>query len=153
VLVHSPGWKARLGAIKDLRCPRCLHGRVFPRGWRQLEMYYACPECGVVFGRENGYFTGAMIVSYLLAVPLLAVLTVITLLVTGLRFDLVILIAAVYFLPFVPALFRYSRVIWMHFDRVVDPTLESEQFVERRPPMLGPHDIADDARPRADSAA
>jgi hypothetical protein len=153
VLVGSAGWKARLGAIKDLRCPRCLRGRVFPRGWRQLGMYYACPECGVVFGRENGYFTGAMMVSYLLAVPLLAMLTVITLVVTGLRFDLAILIAAVYFLPFVPALFRYSRVIWMHFDRVVDPTLESEQFVERGPPMLGPHDIPDDAQPRADSAA
>jgi hypothetical protein len=126
-------------------------------------MYYACPECGVVFGRENGYFTGAMIVSYMLAVPLLALLTMVVELVTGWRFDLVLLVATVYFLPFVPAVFRYSRVIWMHFDRAVDPTLESEQFVERqRPllgspepgaPMLGPHDLADDAPSRADPAA
>ena len=125
-------------------------------------MYYACPECGVVFGRENGYFTGAMIVSYLLAVPLLAVLTTVILLVTGWRFDLVMLVATVYFLPFVPAVFRYSRVIWMHFDRAVDPTLESEQFLEPQPmlgqpklgpPMLGPHDFADDAQPRPDPAA
>jgi hypothetical protein len=73
--------------------------------------------------------------------------------VTGWRFDLVLLIAAAYFLPFVPALFRYSRVIWMHFDRAVDPTLESEQFVELRQPMLGPHEFPDDARPRTDTAA
>jgi hypothetical protein len=94
-------------------------------------MYYACPECGVVFGRENGYFTGAMLVSYMLAVPLLALLTLTTELVTGWRFELVLLVAALYFLPFVPAIFRYSRVIWMHFDRVVDPTLESERYLER----------------------
>ena len=104
---------SRLAAIRDLRCPRCLSGRVFPRGWRQLHMYYACPECGVVFGRENGYFTGAMIVSYLLAVPLLALLTLVIWLITGWRFDLILLIATLYFLPFVPAIFRYSRVIWM----------------------------------------
>ena len=95
-------------------------------------MYYACPECGLVFGRENGYFTGAMIVSYIIGVPLVALLTLIVLLVTGWRFDLVILVAAAYFVPFVPAVFRYSRVVWMHFDRVVDPTLESERYVARR---------------------
>jgi uncharacterized protein (DUF983 family) len=127
----AAGTPSRLAAIRDLRCPRCLRGRVFPRGWRQLNMYYACPECGVVFGRENGYFTGAMIVSYLLAVPLLALLTVVIWLITGWRFDLILLIGMLYFLPFVPAIFRYSRVIWMHFDRVVDPTLESEHYVER----------------------
>ena len=94
-------------------------------------MYYACPECGLVFGREEGYFTGAMIVSYVLAVPLLALLTLVVELVTGLRFDLGLLVAGIYFLPFVPAIFRYSRVIWMHFDRVVDPDLGSEHYVQR----------------------
>ena len=92
-------------------------------------MHHACPECGLVFGREEGYFTGAMIVSYILAVPLLALLTLVVELVTGLRFDLGLLVAGIYFLPFVPAIFRYSRVIWMHFDRMVDPTLESERYV------------------------
>ena len=121
----------RLAAIVGSRCPRCLTGRVFPRGWRQVKMFYACPNCGLVFGRENGYFTGAMIVSYMLAVPLLAIMTSVVLWVTGWRFDLALLVAAVYFLPFVPAVFRYSRVIWMHFDRVVDPTEESETYLPR----------------------
>ena len=92
-------------------------------------MHHACPECGLVFGREEGYFTGAMIVSYILAVPLLALLTLVVELVTGLRFDLGLLVAGIYFLPFVPAVFRYSRVIWMHFDRMVDPSVESERYV------------------------
>ena len=120
---------ARLKAIVRQRCPRCFRGRVFPRGWRQLRMYYACPECGLVFGREEGYFTGAMIVSYILAVPVLALLTLVVELLSGWRFDLGLLVAGIYFLPFVPAIFRYSRVIWMHFDRLVDPSDESEQYV------------------------
>jgi len=33
----------------------------------------------------------------------------------------VLLTAGLLFLPFVPAIFRYSRVIWMHFDRALDP--------------------------------
>ena len=95
-------------------------------------MYLACPACGLVFGREEGYFTGAMIVSYMIGVPLLAILTVLVLWITSLRFELALLIAGLYFLPFVPAVFRYSRVIWMHFDRLVDPTMESERYVQPR---------------------
>jgi uncharacterized protein (DUF983 family) len=124
--------RQRLRAIMGLRCPRCLHGQAFPRGWRQVRMNFACPECGLVFGREEGYFTGAMIVSYMIGVPLLAILTVLVLWITSLRFELALLIASLYFLPFVPALFRYSRVIWMHFDRLVDPTVESERYVQPR---------------------
>ena len=111
-------------------------------------MNYACPTCGLVFGREEGYFTGAMIVSYIIAVPLLALLTLAAWWLTQWRFDLVLLIAGAYFLPFAPAVFRFSRVIWMHFDRIVDPSTESERYVS---PMLKRHD--DDPEHRTDSAA
>ena len=50
-----------------LRCPRCLAGRVY-RGL--LTMNERCPQCGLTFEREPGYFTGAMYASYLLALPL-----------------------------------------------------------------------------------
>jgi uncharacterized protein (DUF983 family) len=125
----AAGWRARLSAIARQRCPRCLKGRVFRGG---LRMYYACPECRVIYGRENGYFTGAMIVSYMLAVPLLGLFCVLIWLATGWRTEIVILVAGLLFLPFVPPVFRYSRVIWMHFDRVVDANLESERYA---PPL------------------
>ncbi len=82
-----------------------------------MRMYYACPECRVIYGRESGYFTGAMIVSYILAVPVLAVLTAVIALFTGWRFDVVLLIAGLYFLIFLPMLFRYSR----HLDALRSP--------------------------------
>ncbi len=97
-------------------------------------MYEACPECRVIFGRENGYFTGAMIVSYVLAVPLLAALTLLVAAVTHWSAEIDLLAAGVLFLAFVPPLFRYSRVVWMHFDRVVDPSLESERYARVRRP-------------------
>ena len=86
-----------------------------------------CPVCHLRFGRESGYFTGAMYVSYALAVPTLIVITVI-LVILWYRFVpewplyWVFLLAAVLFLPLVPAVFRYSRIIWIHLDRYIDPT-------------------------------
>jgi hypothetical protein len=96
-------------------------------------MYSACPACGLIFGRENGYFTGAMIVSYILAVPLLSLLCWLAWLVTGWPVEWVILVGGLYFLPFAPAIFRSSRVIWIHFDRLVDANPESERYAVRKP--------------------
>jgi ABC-type transport system involved in cytochrome c biogenesis permease component len=95
-------------------------------------MNEACPECRVIFGRENGYFTGAMIVSYILGVPLIAALALLVAAVTHWSPEISILIAGLLFLPLVPPIFRYSRVVWMHFDRMVDPSLESERYAPPR---------------------
>ena len=95
-------------------------------------MYQACPECRVIYGRENGYFTGAMIVSYMLAVPILAALALLVANFTHWSAEIDILAAGVLFLPLVPPLFRYSRVIWMHFDRMVDSDPESEHYAPPR---------------------
>jgi uncharacterized protein (DUF983 family) len=109
----KPPLSARARAAFRQRCPRCLEGRVF-RG--MLDMYERCPVCGYVFGREPGYFTGAMYVSYTLAVPLLALLCLLVWLPTGWSLEWVVGLATLLLLPFVPAIFRYSRVVWMHLD-------------------------------------
>lgn len=82
-----------------------------------------CPVCGLDFGREPGYFTVAMFVSYALGVPILGII------ILALRYGLfldwqlhwVLALATVLFLPLVPAIFRYSRIIWIHLDRYLDP--------------------------------
>ena len=94
-------------------------------------MYQACPECRVIYGRENGYFTGAMIVSYMLAVPILGLLALGVSYFSHWSPEISILVAGVLFLPLVPPLFRYSRVVWMHFDRMVDSDPESERYVNK----------------------
>jgi uncharacterized protein (DUF983 family) len=112
-------WRTRLLAVARGRCPRCRTGRIF-RAW--LAMHPTCPVCRLRFEREPGYFTGAMYVSYMLALPVVAACTGLVLLAAPrLSFEATVLVAALLFLPFVPAVFRYSRILWIHFDRTVDP--------------------------------
>ena len=101
-------------AIVFQRCPRCRNGRVFRR---LLAMHEHCPVCGLQFEPEPGYFVGAMYVSYALAVPIYA-LMIITLHVTfpGWSDLRLLLVSLPLFLPCAPAIVRYSRLIWLHFD-------------------------------------
>jgi uncharacterized protein (DUF983 family) len=125
-------WRRHLGAILWQRCPRCLTGRVFAGSVR---MHPVCPVCGLRFEREQGYFLGAMYVSYVLASAVLGVLLLLvsTYLMPDWRLEAALGVAVVPFLFLVPALYRYSRVVWMHFDRWADPTPEPTH----RPPGGG----------------
>lgn len=109
--------RSRWSAILEQRCPRCRAGEIFSG---ILSTRERCPICNLVYEREHGYFTGAMVVSYAVAVPLLALLILLVwLAIRSVEWALVI--ADVLFLPLAPVVFRYSRVIWMHFDRALDP--------------------------------
>ena len=108
----------RLAAVLALRCPRCLDGRIW-RGF--LSMNVACPVCGLVFEREQGYFTGAMVVSYVLAVPILGAIVVALMVLAHLDAVPALLIGDTAYLALVPFIFRYSRVVWLHFDWKIDP--------------------------------
>ncbi len=108
-----------VAAIARQLCPRCRRGRVF-RG--VLAMNEACASCGHRFEREPGFFLGAMYVSYAIAVVLYLLLSILVHLVRPLWSETgVLALALPLFLPFVPLIFRYSRVVWMHFDWALDP--------------------------------
>jgi len=86
-------------------------------------MNETCPECGLRFERERGYFTGAMYISYALTLPAIGALTALLwyVAVPSWSFLGVLALAAALFAPFVPMAFRYSRIIWIHLDRFLDP--------------------------------
>jgi len=107
----------RLLAIITLRCPRCLAGKM----WHgPLTMNQECPVCGLVFEREPGYYTGAMVVSYAIAVPTFG-LIVIALLLAGVEAVVALLVGGAFYLFLAPFIFRYSRVVWLHLDWGIDP--------------------------------
>ncbi len=108
----------RLRAIVGQRCPRCLEGPIW-RGF--LSMNTKCPVCGLVFEREPGYFTGAMVVSYVLAIPVLGAIVIALMTLGGLGAVPALVIGDIAYLALVPLIFRYSRVLWLHFDWSVDP--------------------------------
>ena len=82
-----------------------------------------CPVCGLLFQREEGYYLGAMYVTYVLgAVILAAGYFLARRLLAGWDDFLILNGLCLLYLPLTPALFRYSRTIWIHFERWVCPT-------------------------------
>jgi uncharacterized protein (DUF983 family) len=112
-----------------LRCPRCRRGRMF-RG--VITMNDPCPVCGLVFERETGYFLGAMYISYGIGCIILTVSYFVAAALfptwTGIAIAAVALIP---YPPFIPIIYRYSRVFWVYFDRY-DANDLSAGFVEDR---------------------
>ena len=107
----------KLSAIIRERCPRCTVGPIFTSLFR---MNPRCSRCGLEFEREQGYFVGAMYFSYALA--LVAVLPVIVaMLLLGFGAAPIYAVSCLVLIALSPFLFRYSRVIWIHLDQVIDP--------------------------------
>jgi uncharacterized protein (DUF983 family) len=124
---------ALAGIVKRV-CPRCRRGPIFAALW---VMHDDCPVCGLDFDRgDPGHFTGAMYVSYALAIPLIALLTLIEhLVIPGWSLFRLVLLAAILCLPLIPWLWQYSRVIWIYFDRYFDPEDSPDEAAPGRPPV------------------
>lgn len=113
-----PSSSAFVAALRQ-RCPKCRQGPIF-YGW--INMNDCCPRCGIRFEREAGYFLGAMYFSYPLSVPILGLLILAWhLLLPEWRIEAVIGLAALAYVPFMPLVFRYSRVFWIYFERWASP--------------------------------
>ncbi len=81
-----------------------------------------CPICGLLFQREEGYFFGAMYISYAVSVAILAAIFFpLAALLPNWNSLAVALLATALYLPLTPFLFRYSRVLWIYLDRTIDP--------------------------------
>lgn len=80
-----------------------------------------CSVCSLWFEREEGYFLGAMIVDYSLAMLITAIIGAIVWSFTHWSFEKVCMVAILLFLPAVPAVTRLGRVIWIYIDQFIDP--------------------------------
>ncbi len=80
-----------------------------------------CPRCGLHFEREPGYWTGAMVASYALGVPVLVLILAALWLLTGWDIVPVLIVGDVLFLAAAPFIWRYSRVVWLYLDWLIDP--------------------------------
>ena len=114
--------KVSLGAMLAGRCPRCHKGPIFqPIGRAPLTMKPICPVCGLKFEREPGYFLGAMYISYPLSIIVIGLATlVIHWLWPDLRLDYAVMWSVLPLVVCVPAIVRWSRVLWMHWDPPYD---------------------------------
>jgi hypothetical protein len=78
-----------------------------------------CPVCGALHEREPGYFIGAMYFSYALAILIMVPLFfMFHALLPHWPLLLLPLLPGLIYLPLTPLVYRYSRVLWIYFDRL-----------------------------------
>jgi uncharacterized protein (DUF983 family) len=111
------------------RCPRCRQGKMF-RG--PFTMNDPCPVCGLIFQREEGYFLAAMYVSYLLCVVFLGVGYLLGRWLLRWNDHLLLAALVVLYVPLTPLVFRYSRVVWIYFERAICPSDTSAGSYEKQ---------------------
>ena len=113
----------KIGNMVRGHCPRCGDGDIFRPGIAGLiwAMNETCGVCGLRFMREEGYFLGAMYVSYGLGVITVLPVAMVMAVVLGWHLALALTLMALQTLISVPLFLRYSRVIWLYFDQAFDP--------------------------------
>jgi uncharacterized protein (DUF983 family) len=112
-----------VSAILRQMCPRCRATRIFRKsiiaGFPRMQE--CCPNCGLKFEREQGYFLGAMYISYGLALITIVTIGLLLWAATTWSLQKITLWAILLFLPLAPTLTLFSRVLWIYLDRAIDP--------------------------------
>jgi uncharacterized protein (DUF983 family) len=106
-----------------LRCPYCGRGKLFSHGFTMNDH---CSNCGWIFEREEGYWTGAVAVNLVVAeflaaagaIPL-AIMQASPVLVMGIGVPLVIALPILFY--------RHSKSFWMAFDFMIHPVSLAEK--------------------------
>lgn len=80
-----------------------------------------CPNCNLKFEREEGYFLGAMYVSYALSLLSIGSVSVLLWSLTHWPVSKDVIWALILFLPLAPAMTLFARVLWIYLDQTVDP--------------------------------
>jgi len=85
------------------------------------KMHRRCRVCDLKFEREEGYFLGAMYISYALALVTIVGLAMLLWLATSWSLQKITIVAILLFLPLAPTLTLFSRVLWIYLDWAIDP--------------------------------
>lgn len=107
------------------RCPNCGEKRI----WRSFgQTVLACPGCRLRFEREEGYWTGALIVAIAIVMALLVVVFVIPMILTWPDVPwTLLLIAAFIVLGLSPVvLYPQSKTLWLWLDLKFNPARAEE---------------------------
>lgn len=97
------------------RCPQCGEGLFFESNkLYNLTMNKNCPNCGLNYEHEPGFYLGAMYVSYILAVGLALITGLILFYGFGADFTSILFAIAVALILTSTLNFRLSRLIWIN---------------------------------------
>jgi uncharacterized protein (DUF983 family) len=121
--MDAPAKISTFRSVLSQLCPRCRMGKIFRTSiFRGLpRMNPCCAICGLKFEREEGYFLGAMYISYGVALAMVTAFAVVCWAIMRWPLEKNVVSAIIVFVPFAPIVSRLSRVLWIYFDRTVDP--------------------------------
>ena len=84
-------------------------------------MHERCPVCGLRFEREPGYFVGAMYIGYALMLPPSVLIYLALWRFSHWSANVILFCTFLAYLPLVAPVLRIARVLWIYFDRGIDP--------------------------------
>jgi uncharacterized protein (DUF983 family) len=114
-----------------MKCPQCQEGEFFvshPYDLKRAgDIHVHCPNCGLKYSKEPGFYYGAMYVSYALGVALFVTLWVSMNLFFNIEsagIQISVIVAATLLLT--PYLYALSKIIWANFFIKYDRISKSE---------------------------
>lgn len=113
-------------SVSRFKCPRCHDGDYYPAKNpynlnRLTEIHDKCPNCGVKYELEPGFYLGAMYVSYALSSGSSIILYWMLTYFFETTYLNIILIVAGHLILLAPLYYRISRITWInifiHYDK------------------------------------
>ncbi len=110
--------RSAFSSILNCKCPQCREGKVFT----QSNAYHpkfgdtetTCNNCGLTYEMEQGFWYGAMYISYGIGVAMAVPIMVILSYFTELKIYEISFIVMLTLIFTMPLIFRYSRTVWLH---------------------------------------
>ena len=115
-------WKK---SVWQEKCPRCLEGdlwttqNIYTKGFSK--MHETCSHCGLKYEMEQGFWYGAMYISYAMGVAITVSVVVALTVLTDLGIWEKSGFATLALLLCMPPMFRYSRNLWINLFIHHDP--------------------------------
>ncbi|HEV2521719.1 MAG TPA: DUF983 domain-containing protein [Candidatus Acidoferrales bacterium] len=119
--MRRPPLRQITGRALRWRCPNCGRGRLFRGVFRMLPN---CPECGLSYFPEQGYYIGAMIINYAVTTAVVITIFLLSLLIpdfTGFSTNFKILIWMAIAIAISLVLTRHSYSLWLGLDFWIKP--------------------------------
>ena len=113
------------------RCPNCGRGRLFRGVFRML---LHCPECGLSYFPEQGYYVGAMIINYVATTAVVVVIFLLSVLFrdfTTLSTNSKILLWMTFAIGSSLLLVRHSYSFWLGIDFWIKPRQPDVSSLEK----------------------
>jgi uncharacterized protein (DUF983 family) len=119
--VLRPPLSEIVGRAARWRCPNCGRGALFRGVFRMLPR---CPECGLSYFPEQGYYVGAMIINYAITTACVVAIFLLSLLwpdFTRLSTNAKIFLWMAFAVALSLLLMRHSYSLWLGLDFWVKP--------------------------------